>query len=121
TGDIAMGLADLLPLALPQDFAADGTGGILDHRDGVSLPDCNYGREVAGHAELVNAEDRPGARRDCRLDQIGIDVVAIRLDVDEDGNSPTVADRIRGRDEGVTDGDDLVAGLHADSAQGEMQ
>ena len=44
------------------------------------------------------------------LDQLGIDVEAVGLDVDEDRHRAAVADRVGRGDERVADGDDLVAG-----------
>ena len=54
-------------------------------------------RQVAGHAHLVDAEDRPGARRDRRRDRRRIDVEAAGLDVDEDRHRAALADGVGAR------------------------
>ena len=47
--------------------------------------------------------------------------VADRLDVDEDRRRSALADGVGAGNEGVIDGDDLVARAHADAEQREMQ
>ena len=88
-GDVAVRPADPLPARHRQDLAADGAGRVLDQRQAMALrPIAQHARQIAGHADLVDAEDGPGRGGDRRLDQAGIDVVAARLDVDEDRLAP---------------------------------
>ena len=48
----------LRPGPVQADLGADGAGGVLDHRQAVGARDRQDGREVAGHAHLVDDEDR---------------------------------------------------------------
>ena len=50
-----------------------------------------------------------------RGDRRGVDVEAVRLDVDEDRRRAALADGVGRGDEGVADGDDLVARADADA------
>jgi hypothetical protein len=83
----------------------------------VSACDIDNAAEITGHAELVHADDGLGQRRDCRLDQFGIDVESILLDIDKDRNGTAIADGVCRGDEGMADGDDFVAGFDADGQQ----
>ncbi len=87
--------------------------GVLDDRQPVTIGDGHDGVHVRRQAEQVDRADRPGPRRDGRLDPVGIDQVRVGLDVDEDRGRAGVQDRADRRVEGVADGDDLVAGFRA--------
>ena len=79
------GLPIFSQLAVPEDLAADGAGGVLDDGQAVAPADLDRRAQVAGHAQLVDAQDRLASRGViARSIKVGIDVVAVRLDVDED-------------------------------------
>jgi hypothetical protein len=80
----------------------------------VALRDVGDGRHVGRQAEQVDRADGSGARRDGRLDQPGIHVVGVGLDVDEDGRRARRQHGAARRVEGVTDRDDLVSGLEVE-------
>ena len=94
-GDIARRLADLLARIrrtgspTPKAQAASSTTcspwAPRDRHDRI---------QVAGHADLVHAEDGARPRGDRRRDQRGIHVVADRLDVDEDRRRAAMADDV---------------------------
>ena len=116
-----VGLADALPGVADADLAADGAGGILDDRQAVPGGDGRDPGQVAGHAHLVHAEDGLGALGDGGLQARRVQVEGVRLDVHEDRGGAAVADAVGGGDEGVADGDDLVARLDADRQQRQVQ
>ena len=72
-------------------------------------------------AVQVDRDDRPGARGDRRLDPGRVDVVGLRLDVDEDRPRPVRQIDAAGGEEGVRRGDDLVAGADRPGHQGQQQ
>ena len=92
-----------------------GLAGVLDDDQAVAVGDRLDHVHVGHEAEQVDRADRPGSRRDRRLDPLRVDQVRVGLDVDEDRRGARVQDRVgRGR-ERVRDGDDLVARLEADA------
>ena len=103
------------------DLRADGAGGVLDHRQAVGAGDRHQRGEVAGHADLVDGEDRLGPRGDRGRDGGDVDVVAAVLDVDEDRHAAALADGVRRGDEGVADRHHLVARPDADGEEREVQ
>lgn len=76
---------------------------------------------VAGAAEEVHRNDRLGAGRDGRLDQIGIDVEGAFLDVHEDRRGAHVADRLGGGKEGEGRGDHFVTGTDPQGPKGDVE
>ena len=100
-----------------QDLAADGAGGVLDHRQAVRVGD---------------REDRRADRRACpsggrrgspwsaaviaARDQRGVDVAGRRARCRRRPARAAVADGVRRGDEGVADGDHLVAGADAEAS-----
>ena len=102
--------ADLLPLPVPRislpmaQAASSITGSACRRAIG------RMARQVAGHAELVHAEDGAGARGDGRFDQLRIDVEGQRVDVHEHRRRAAIADAVGRGDEGMADRDHLVAG-----------
>src|SRR6185312_16596603 len=94
---------------VPLDFAADRTGGIFDDGETMAACDIDEPRKVAGHPHLVNTKDGAALGRDRRFDLAHIDIVCLRLDVDENRNCTTIGNRVCRRDVGMTDRDDLVA------------
>lgn len=120
-GDIPVWLADAFPFAVDPDFAADGAGGVLNDRQRMTRGDLHDPRHVAGHANLVHTEDGLGALGDRRLDQCRIHVEGVGINVDEDGQGAAVTDAVGGRDEGMADGDDLVARPNPDGQECEVQ
>ena len=83
--------------------------------------DRHHGPHVDAAAVEVDRDDRPGPRRDRGLDQGGIDVVGVGLDVDEDGFRPGPPDGPGGGEERVGGGDDLVARLQAQGQERQEQ
>ena len=77
--------------------------------------------DVAGKAHLVNAENGRGAPRHRRGDVTRIDIVAVGLDIDENGRGAALADGIGAGYETVADGDHLAAGADADRQERQMQ
>ena len=67
------------------------------------------------------AENRLGPRGDRICDAVRINIRRIELDVDKDRGRAAIPDRVSRRKEGVTDGDDFVAGLDAEGDQGQVQ
>ena len=77
--------------------------------------------EVAGHADLVDAQDRLGPRRDRRRDAGRVQVEGGRVDVDEHRDGTALADDVGRGDEAVADGDHFVAGPDSGREQRQMQ
>ena len=69
----------------------------------------------------MDGEDRPGSRPDGFFDARSVDVEGAWLNVDEHGRRAAVPHGVRGRDERMTDRDDLVARLHPNRQQGQVQ
>ena len=69
----------------------------------------------------VDRQQGCGALRDERLNEVGVHVVIVGLDVAEHGGGAAVADGGGGGDIGVGDRDDLVSGADATGAQGEEE
>src|SRR5262249_50684148 len=113
TGDVAVRFADSLPPAIDAYLAPDRAGGILDDPEAVASSQYHNRVHLARHAELMHAENRPGAARDRRLDGRRIHVERRRLDVDEHGGRTAVPDGVPPRDERGADGNDFLPGAHA--------
>src|SRR5215831_18142248 len=97
-----------LPLSIDPNLAAHGASRILDQGYAVSVCDFDQRRQVARHAHLMDRQDRPRARRYCFCYAIWIDIVGIRIDIDEDGICSTISDGVRGRDKRMAGRDHLV-------------
>jgi hypothetical protein len=69
----------------------------------------------------VNHQDRAGAVRYDGFDELRVHVERGRLDIDKHRHATAIADRVGRRYERMADGDHLVAGPDADSAQGEVE
>src|SRR5579863_3031654 len=104
-------------MILPQNPAADGTGGIFHHRKFMLSRNFENCVQVARHPHLVNTKNRACALADGRLDFAWINIERRRVDVDEDRHGPAVANAVRGGDVGVAYGDDFIARAHADGQQ----
>ena len=87
-----MRLADPLPFAVDADLASRGASGIFDQDDAVPISQRGECREIARHAHLVNGYDRARTRGDCFGDSIRIDIVGVRIDVDEDRRGTAISD-----------------------------
>ena len=93
------------------DLAADRAGRVLDHRDvhGAAPAATSRARShgmpswCTSSSALVRGESAAST-------SAGVDVERLELDVHEHRHGAAVANRIGGRDEGVADGDHLVAG-----------
>ncbi len=86
----------------------------------MSIGDREQLVEIGGKPTDVDRDDRLRPRGDRGLDSSRIQVVAPRVDVDEDGNGPLVEDRLPGAGKGVGGRDDLVAGLDPDRVERRM-
>src|SRR5512140_3692133 len=104
----------LLPLVL----RPVGLGGVLDDEEFPFSGDLHNGVHVRHLPEQVDRDDRPGLRRDGRLDLRGIHVVGRRVHVDEDRLRSAPADRLGGGDERVRHGDHFVPGPDSKAEQG---
>ena len=103
------------------DGRLDGVGGVLDDRD-LTAPHRRLDRiHVARATGEVHRHDRPGARRDRRLYEVGVDVQGAWIDVGEARRRARVEDRVHRRGPGERARDDLVARPHAGHAQGQVQ
>jgi hypothetical protein len=76
--------------ALPALVAgAEALRRVLDHRQAVARGDGVDLVHVGHLAVQAHRHDGPGARRDLRLDQAGVDVAGVGLDVDEHRLAPS--------------------------------
>jgi hypothetical protein len=84
--------------AAKRTFAMAGKQGlrcVLDHHH--SCPSGNFEDRVhvAGHASVVNWDDRPGPRGDRSGYQLRIDIERARIDIDEDRSRAAQNKRVR--------------------------
>jgi len=87
----------------------------------VFCGDLHNGIHIGGAAGEVDRHDGFGARRDGRLDETGIDIVGIPVDIDKDGHGAGF-DRGAGcGNEGVGGDDHLVAGVDVSGGEGDAQ
>ena len=121
TGGIAMRLADPFPEPFPLDLAAARAGRVFDQRKIVAPGDRHDALQIARQSHLVDDQQCTRLLGDRRLDKSRVDVVGVRLDVDEDRRSAAVADAVGGGDVRVTDRDNLIARLHAGNQKGQVQ
>src|SRR4051812_46406126 len=103
TGKVPMRFADFFPLAIPKDFGADPASGVFNQRNFVLFGNLHKTMEIAGHADLVDAEDRTRQRSDRGFDETRIDVVSGGIDIDKNRSGAAVADAVGGGDIRVTD------------------
>ena len=87
-GDVAVRLADFLPPAVPQRISLPMAQAASSISGQAVAPRTAGSPQVAGHADLVHAEDRPRARRDGGLDSSGSMLKVVGLDVDEHRRAP---------------------------------
>ena len=100
---------------------AEALGGILDHDDVVPGGD-GVNRGVIGHlAEQADGDDRAGAWGDGGLDEGDIEIVALRLDVNEHRGGAHKADHFAGADPSKWHSDDFVAGPYAEGAERDFE
>ncbi len=118
---IAVRPADPLPLAVRADLGADGAGGILDHGQAVGSRDRQD--RARSHGMPIWCTHRIARVRGvtARPRAAGSMLKVAGIDVDEHRHGAAVADGVGGGDEGVADGDHLVAGPDADGQQRQMQ
>ncbi|OPZ76002.1 MAG: hypothetical protein BWY77_02004 [bacterium ADurb.Bin431] len=100
---------------------AVGLAGILNHRQVVAPGDGHHLVHAAAVAVEMDRDDRPRARADLFLDEIGIDAEGEGIDVDQHRRGPGEGDRREGRNGGVGDGDHFIARLHSAGDQGEVE
>ena len=98
------------PTALAAPLRAVSVGAVLDHEEPVLVGDLHDAIHVRGEAAVVHGHDSRGARRDGGLNGVGVDLVVVGLDVDDDGDAVDQDDRRRRGDEGRGGHDDLIAG-----------
>ncbi len=87
-------------------------GAVLDERQVVAGGDARQLVHGAGPPGEVDGQDRPGARRETRLDLGGFDVHRLGVHVGEHGRGAGVDDGVDRGAEGQRRGDHLVAGPH---------
>ena len=88
TSNVAMRLADFLPATVQIDLAADRTGRIFHERQSVLIGNRSESFQIAGHAHLMNSQDRPSLRGDGFLNSARINIEGGRLNIDK--NRPGV-------------------------------
>ena len=99
---------------------------VLQDRDVVARAHFLEAIEVGALPVEVHDDDRlrklatPGAVRERFREEVGVDVPAARLAVDEDRPGSLVRDRIRGGGEGQRRANHIVAALHAEKLQSEV-
>ena len=96
-------------------------GGVGYHGQAPAMRDrldLVHGR---GLTVQVHGHHGPRPRRDGRLETPGIEVVGLRVDVDEDRDGADQHNRARGGDEREGRRDHLVAGAHTHRLEGEQQ
>ena len=74
----------------------------------MPLGNLNQTFEIAGHTDLMHTKDCARLRTDRRLNQGGVDVVCLWIDIYENGQGSAITHTVCGRDEGVADGDNFV-------------
>jgi hypothetical protein len=77
--------------------------------------------EIGALAEQAHRQDRARRGTDRGLEQRRIEIVGVRIDVDEDRPCAEQRDRLAGGDEGERRGDDLVARSHPERHQREQE
>src|ERR1039458_5220994 len=121
TGDVAVRLANFLPVAVPKDLTSDGTGGILDQRKVMPTRQRQQCAEVAGHSDLVDAEDGFRPRCDSRLYECGDHIEGPRIDVHKHRNGPAIPHAVGSRNIGVADRDHVITWLDAGNEKSQMK
>ena len=94
---------------------------VLDHGEPVRVGDLPDAVPVGDVADEVRREDRPGPRSDHLLDAVHIDLVRVRLDVDERGHDPRLHERRDIGGERHHRGDDLVTGRQIEQVDRQAQ
>ena len=79
------------------------------------------GIHLGAEAEEVHRDDRLGARLTRARQVVGVDVVGVAVDVDEDRRRAAVDDDVGGCHPGESGNDHLVAGADAERREGEVQ
>ena len=87
----------------------------------MAIRQHGQGFQIAGHAHLVNRDDRAGARSHRIRQSAGVYVVGLRIDVYENGNGALISDRIGRCNERMTGRDDLVTWSDVEGRQSELQ
>ena len=94
---------------------------IFDERQVMSLAHRPEAIHVTGMPEKMDRQHRLGARRDGALDQVWIQIAGRVLRVHIDRLGADVRDGPTGGNESERSGNDLVAGLDVEQAQGQVQ
>lgn len=92
--------------AVPAD--AERMGSVVDDAEPVFVRDLLDGHRVARLAVDMDGQDGRGARRDGRLDFLGVEVARRRVHVDKDGLDAVPPQRVCGGHETVRRRDDLA-------------
>src|SRR4051812_27312049 len=101
TGDVAVRPADFFPSIMPANFTPNRASRVLDNCQLVALSDGGNQADIARHADLMNAEYGPSARVDLFLDEGRIEIVSIRLDIDENRRRAAVSNTVCSGDKGM--------------------
>ena len=97
-----------------------GLAAVLDQVEPVPPAHVDIGVHIAGVAEHVHGDYRPGARRDFGLDVRRVDVVAV-VDVGEHGNAALEEGSGDASAGGPRGADHLVAGIRVDGAEDRVE
>jgi len=95
--------------ALAVDLDAEGVGGIVDDAQAVLVGNVLNLTCAARLAIHVHGQDGRRARRDGRLDAVGVDATRGRVDVDKHGPDAVPPQRVGRGHKAVGRGDDLTA------------
>src|SRR4029079_12135024 len=116
-----MWTSDLLPFTIDPNLRPYTTCCILDDFKFVCTSDSHNAFHIAWHADLMDAHDGLGARRDRCLDLVRIQIERSRIDIDEDRDRSTLTDCVRRGDESMAGHDDLIAGFYTYREETEMK
>ena len=94
---------------------------VIDDPQSVRAGDLENRIHVSGESGKVDRKYHLRAGSDRALDQAGIDVQRLWIDVDEHRVCAEIADNLRACSEGVRSGDHLIARTYADGLEGEVQ
>ena len=96
-------------------------GGVFEHEEAMPARDGADGVHIGGVAVEVRRDDAAGLRGDERLDGARVEVHGARLDVGQDGPRAAIPHDVAAGDEGEGGDDHLVAWLHSQGEQRQVQ
>ena len=99
----------MVPNQRPLYLRTNALSSIFHHQQPIAIRYVHDGVHVAGHAGIVNREDRFSAWCNRTLDQSGVYVLRFWADVHEDGLGAAQNNGIGGGDKGEGGHNDLIA------------